>query len=197
MDFSNWAIVDIFTVEQAACLWVGVDPASASYRRSAEDKTNVAAIQQALSGALASGILEGDSTRNIFSDIGNFKETLVSRENLRAFAEQKGQRPAFLFDTLIGASAELELPAEDISREETPKNKGGRPVEYDWDAFTIEIICIADGIDGLPETQAELISQMLEWCESTWGKEPAESSIKSRISLIYNGLGKGQKPPQL
>ena len=196
MDFSNWAIVDIFTVEQAACLWVGVDPASASYRRSAEDKTNVAAIQQALSGALASGILEGDSTRNIFSDIGNFKETLVSRENLRAFAEQKGQRPAFLFDTLIGASAELELPAEDISREEPAKKKGGRPVEYDWNAFTFEIIRIAD-LDGLPETQAELISQILEWCSLTWGKEPAESSVKSRISLIYNGLGKGQKPPQL
>ena len=196
MDFSNWAIVFFFMVEQAACLWVGVDPASASYRRSAEDKTNVAAIQQALSGALASGILEGDSTRNIFSDIGNFKETLVSRENLRAFAEQKGQRPAFLFDTLIGASAELELPTKDISREETPKNKGGRPVEYDWDAFTIEIIRIAD-LDGLPETQAELISQILEWCSLTWGKEPAESSVKSRISLIYNGLGRGQKPQQL
>jgi hypothetical protein len=199
MDLSNWAIVDVFTVEQAACLWVGVDPGIGVYKRSSEDEANVAAIRQALSGALASGALEGDSNLNAMSIIGDFKKSLIKRENLRAFAKRKGQRPVFLFDTLVTTTvpAENEPPEEENSTPEPTKTKGGRPQEYDWDAFTVEIIRIADGIDGLPDTQAELISQMLEWCYESWGKEPAESSVKSRISLIYNGLGKGQKPKKL
>jgi hypothetical protein len=73
------------------------------------------------------------------------------------------------------------------------KSKGGRPREYDWDALTIEVIRIANSLDGLPETQTELIEQLLQWCENTWGKQPADSSVKSRVSKIYNELGLGQK----
>ena len=52
------------------------------------------------------------------------------------------------------------------------KAKGGRPAEYDWHGFIIEIIRIAD-LDSLPERQSGLMSRMLDWCNQTWGKEPA------------------------
>jgi hypothetical protein len=62
---------------------------------------------------------------------------------------------------------------------------GGRPPKYAWDPFWIEIIRIANGIDGLPD-QADLVRLMSEWCQKTWGKEPSQSTIKEKISKIYN-----------
>ena len=88
-------------------------------------------------------------------------------------------------------SKELPEPESDLPA----KSKGGRPREYDWDALTIEIIRIANSPDGLPDTQAELVEQVLQWCENTWGKQPAESSVKARVSRIFNDLGLGQKLP--
>ena len=81
-----------------------------------------------------------------------------------------------------------ELPVSGAPDSPAPKNKGGRPREYDWDAFMIEIIRVANSPDGLPDTQAELIRDMLQWCENNWGKQPADSYVRSKISLIYNGL---------
>ena len=145
--------------------------------------TRIAAIVQALSGAIATNSLAADSSHNALASIGDYSKSLVTRRALQGFAASKGERPQFLFDTLLPSATEPPAP-----------NKGGRPAEYDWDAFTVEIIRIAD-LDALPETQSELVSNMLEWCERTWGKQPAESSVKARISRIYNGLGRGRKPP--
>ena len=125
--------------------------------------------------------------------IGNYSKSFVKRDDLKALANSKGQRPTFLFDTLMPETGSKDLPESECV---TPvKSKGGRPREYDWDALTIEIIRIANSPDGLPETQAEIIEQLLQWCENAWGKQPADSSVKSRISKIYNELGLGQKPP--
>ncbi len=71
------------------------------------------------------------------------------------------------------------------------KNKGGRPAEYDWEEFYIEIIRIADG-QGLPSKQSDLVKQISQWCSHHWGKEPADSSIKSRISRIYASRKKSE-----
>jgi hypothetical protein len=78
---------------------------------------------------------------------------------------------------------------------EPPKHRGGRPSPYPWDEFYCEIIRRADTPDGLPETQAELVSTMLQWCQKHWGMEPGESTVKERISAIYAHRRKGQKPP--
>lgn len=198
VDLSVWVIADPLTVEQAACLWAGVDPSSNRYLRAQADQTRVEAYQQAIAGAIAGAELAADSSRNALARIGNYDSTLVNRAELKRFAEARGQRPAFLFDTLLsGASVgdiESLFPARAPDVEQLPAPpRGGRPPEYDWDAFTIEIIRIAD-MDNLPERQADLVRQMMVWCQSSWGKEPAESSVKSRISAIYNGLGRGRKP---
>ena len=178
-DLSHWGLVDTLTAEQAACLWAGVDPSENIFVRSSSDKSRLDAILQLLSAAIQTGRLPADSSRNSLSMIGNYSTSLVTRDDLKALASAKGERPAFLFDTLMPDAKEQELPASENNH--APKSKGGRPREYDWDALTIEIIRIANSPDGLPETQAKLVAQLLQWCENTWGKQPAESSVKSRV----------------
>lgn len=68
--------------------------------------------------------------------------------------------------------------------------KAGRKPAYDWLTFTYEIIRIANGPDGLPDSQAELERVMAEWCSQNWEKEPGETSLKDHIRPIYRHLGK-------
>ena len=196
-DFAAWSLVDALTVEQTACLWVSVNPTESSLSRTSVQKDRIAAIKQMLTAAIQLGLLEADTSTNLWATIGDHSKSVVTREALRAFAESKNQRPTFLFDTLLPPKMEH---GEDISVADTEtsgiaRSRGGRPPEYDWNAFVIEIIRIAD-LDGLPDKQSELKERMLQWCEDTWGKQPAESAVKSRISQIYNALGRGQKPPR-
>ena len=186
-------MVDTFTVEQAACLWAGVNPSKSSYSRSEAESDRLAPILQLLSAAIQAGQIPADSSTNSLVLIGNYSKSLVTRDDLKALANSKGQRPTFLFDILMPDIGREELPESESDLPD--KSKGGRPREYDWDALTIEIIRIANSPDGLPETQAALIEHLLQWCENAWGKQPADSSVKSRVSNIFNELGLGQKPP--
>ena len=194
-DFAAWALVDALTVNQAACLWVGAEPTESDTERKYRGKTaeldRVAAVKQMLSAAIRAGELSADPSANPMAMIGDDSKTLVSRETLREFAETKNQRPAFLFDTLLPQEVKHggDVSDDGIAPSRIARSRGGRPAEYDWDTFVIEIIRIAD-MDSLPEKQSELKERMLQWCEDTWGKQPAESSVKSRISNIYNKLGR-------
>ena len=64
-------------------------------------------------------------------------------------------------------------------------NRAGRNPKYDWDSFFAEIAVRAD-LDGLPDTQAELEKNMADWCVANWGEQPSESTIRGKVSLIYN-----------
>ena len=143
MDLSDWEFVDVLTVEQAACLWVGVPPRTpVPLRMSPGEEARISSVLQALSGAIVSGALIADSSKNFSANIGIYRASLVTREALRAFATSKGQRPAFLFDTLMSSADEVAVavPIEGTDSIEPDKRKGGRPLEYDWDAFMVEII---------------------------------------------------------
>jgi hypothetical protein len=174
-DLSHWGAVDTFTVDQASCLWVGIDPSTHHLSRSDIEESQIKPIFQLLSAAIHDGQLPADSSTNPLAAIGEYLRSSVKRNDLKAFANSKQVQPVFLFDTLMP--------------------KGGRPLKYDWDALGIEIIRIAD-LDGLPNSQAELIEQLLQWCENNWEEQPADSSVKSRVSDIYNKLGRGQKLPK-
>jgi hypothetical protein len=151
----------------------------------------ITAIKQMLSAAIRTGDLPADTSVNVFARIGNHSTSLVTREALRAYAERKNQRPVFLFDTLLPESRED--GDDSFGRADRHRSRGGRPQEYDWNIFVIEIIRIANSPNGLPEKQSELIRDMLQWCENTWGKQPAESAAKAKVSEIYNGIGLGKK----
>jgi hypothetical protein len=60
----------------------------------------------------------------------------------------------------------------------------GRPKEYDWDAFAREIVRRANTPDGLPD-RARLTRDMAQWCIDTWGKEPADSTLRKQVSKLY------------
>ncbi len=92
-----------------------------------------------------------------------------------------GIRSTFMVQLLLP-----EAEARDwIRRQGKTKLPPGRPQKYDWDAFWREIVKVAD-MDGLPETKAELVEHMSEWCEIAWGEEPASSVIREKIARLYN-----------
>jgi hypothetical protein len=208
-EVSNWMHVDHFSVDQASALWCGYDPANfeSSFSRIPSE---VLATKQLLIGGIVSGTLPADSTHNYMHSIGDFSKSLLARTNLEKFARAKNLFPAFLFDTLspfqrdsrsyMNPFITLPTPLPQAAKQESVpvSSRGGRPTEYDWDSFTLEIIRRANNLDGLPDSQAELIRDMQQWFANTFDTEPAESSIKSRISKIYRYLtdakAKGKNP---
>jgi hypothetical protein len=82
-----------------------------------------------------------------------------------------------------------------LAPEKPSPRRAGRPPKYDWDRFFAELIVRAD-LDGLPATQAELVSQMANWCLENWGEQPADSVLKEKTAAIFNHPRKNmqQKP---
>lgn len=72
------------------------------------------------------------------------------------------------------------------------QNKG-RPTKYNWEGLFIEIIRRANHPDGLPATLAELEKEMAEWCQNNWPEEPGESTLRDKISPIYQLIDKASK----
>jgi hypothetical protein len=69
--------------------------------------------------------------------------------------------------------------------------RAAAPPTYDWNAFVIEIIRIAED-EQLPETGPELTQRMLNWFSETYGKEPTQRLVSERITNIYKALWPNQ-----
>lgn len=193
---SNWMHVDVFTVDQAAALWCEFDPTNVSLL-SYKNPPEFAATKQLLVGAILARDIYCDSSHNYLHQIGDYSTSLIPRSELEKFARKKGLFPAFLFDTLapfekaespLDRLNSLAAKMTPVPPPVQPANLGGRPTEYDWDSFMLEIIRRANMPDGLPDSQAELVRDMLEWFTAASGSEPAESSVKLRTSKIYKYL---------
>ena len=75
---------------------------------------------------------------------------------------------------------DLELVPESA----TAPSRGGRPTQYDWDAFWIEV-CRRVHEHGLPETQAELVDGMFDWFFGR-GKEAIDRrTLGKKISKLF------------
>lgn len=190
---SNWMQVGAFTVDQAAALWCGVDPATIRISFLSAP-SEVQAAKQMLTAAISMEELKANSSNNVFAYIGDYSHSLVSRHDLEEFARRRKIFPAFLFDTMAPFDALPNEPTGQAQFAPVAAPKGGRPQEYDWDSFMLEIIRRANLPDGLPERQAELIRDMLQWFNDGFGAEPAESSVKSRVSRIYKYLREAKNP---
>jgi hypothetical protein len=202
MAVSNWMHVELFTVNQAAALWGGYDPTSL-WMSDSMKPSEVVAAKQILLSCILGGELLANTSSNFLARIGDHSDSLVARGDLERIARKRSIFPAFLFDTLSPLAEPTDilhrhnrpLPAVEGVKDDpalaipAPKpNRGGRPVEYDWDAFIGEIIRRANQPDGLPDKQADLVAAMLGWFANIYGKEPAESAVKHRISKIYRHL---------
>jgi hypothetical protein len=168
VEVSNWMHVDFFTVDQASALWCDYDPAKVSIL-GYNNPPEIMAVKQLLIGGIVSGAIASDSSLNSLHIIGNFSDTLISRAELEKFARMKKLFPAFLFNTLapfekaespLDRFNSLAAKMAPIPQPEQPANQGGRPPEYDWDSFMLEIIHRANTPDGLPDSQAELVRDM-------------------------------------
>jgi hypothetical protein len=68
-----------------------------------------------------------------------------------------------------------------------PKNPGGRPQKYDWDAMYAWTVEIADR-DGLPERQ-KLVKMLFDkMIEAGWDEWPSDSKMKDWARNLYERL---------
>lgn len=79
-----------------------------------------------------------------------------------------------------------EPQAKSSTKATVTRDVGGRPPKWDWDAFTREMLHLANTPDGLPERPA-LTKHMKEWCQAQWGDEPSDGMIRDRIARLYPG----------
>ena len=215
MSFSDhWNLVDVFTLEQAAYLWCEREPRmiTADFTSGSGAK----AMLQAFIGAIKQRELTVDHSTNALAQIGEYRTSMVSREALVRYARSRNTFPKFLFDTfehdeaveeaeggteidktraaiqellkdVKRAPSQASRPSSPDPSPEAPPTKVGRPEGYDWNACMGEIIRLAD-MDGLPAIQADLVRHLMGWFEERFGKSPADSVIKSRISPLYKYL---------
>lgn len=102
----------------------------------------------------------------------------------------------FFFDRPFYLS-DIHIKKEDfilLSKLKENKPQTGRPTKYDWESFYIAITLIANSLDGLPDKQADLEAEMMQWCiDNNWPDTPAQSMIRKKISPIYQALKKDKK----
>jgi hypothetical protein len=66
-------------------------------------------------------------------------------------------------------------------------NRRGAPSKYEWDDIWVEL-CAMIFLDGLPETQAELVQQVATWLEAQGKPVPDDSTIKKKIRPLWQRL---------
>jgi hypothetical protein len=78
-------------------------------------------------------------------------------------------------------------PTELINRPRS-KNSGGAPRKF-ADDLLIEIIKIANGIDGLPEDKQDLVRQLRACYLPSWGDDlPSGSTIQRIVDMVYKRI---------
>ena len=73
-----------------------------------------------------------------------------------------------------------------------PPDKRGAPPKYNWDQIWAEIAVRGD-LHSLPETQAECISWISQWCINRYGDAPSETMLKEKLKLVYRHPEKAGK----
>jgi hypothetical protein len=164
--FSSWPLIED----------VEIDPELWSHEQIIFSRSQLAAESAAVSRIYRVPPLDREALLHlpILNETENF-ENALHRET------------AFLFSRITIQTADLfRVFPRSITSGVTIEtaSKGGRPPKYRWDDFFAEIIVRAD-LDGLPQTQAELIAQMATWCIENWGDQPAESVLKERTAEIF------------
>jgi hypothetical protein len=66
-------------------------------------------------------------------------------------------------------------------------NRRGAPSRYEWDDIWVEL-CAMIFLDGLPETQAELVQHIASWLEAKGKPVPDDSTIKKKIRPLWQRL---------
>lgn len=179
----EWCFADAFTVDQAAFLWCGLEPFPKYHFSNSQTPQGFEAVKQGLIAAIE---LKTLSAQKQFSAFRTDGEALVFRDALKAYAESKKVYPAFLFDTVAPITNE----------NNSIKNKGGAPAEYEWDKVFAGVVWNAD-LNNLPKTLDALTLEMIQFVENGYSfqvkdsapkKAPSETTMKDRLRPIVTNL---------
>jgi hypothetical protein len=87
------------------------------------------------------------------------------------------------------AKAQQRVP---VPANNSPKNKGGHPLEYNWDEIWVEMCAYLDR-EGPPETYAALVSHIQTWLGEN---APSKNSIHPKAKALIDRLKRdqGQSP---
>ena len=72
-------------------------------------------------------------------------------------------------------------------------NRRGAPSQFDWDEIWVEL-CAVIYLDGLPETQAELVQHIADWLQGKGKRVPDDSTIKKKIRPLWQRLRSEAEP---
>ena len=84
-------------------------------------------------------------------------------------------------------------PALASQAEAEDGNRRGAPSRYQWDDIWVEL-CAMIFLDGLPETQAELVQHIAHWLEAQGKPVPDDSTIKKKIKPLWQRLRMESSP---
>jgi hypothetical protein len=90
-------------------------------------------------------------------------------------------------------------PPSEIDRimEASPRPRGGAPLKYKWHDINAEIARRCHdpktGLVRICKSQRKLAEDMLEWCQTTYNEEPAESVMREAVGAMYAALRSLQK----
>jgi hypothetical protein len=84
-------------------------------------------------------------------------------------------------------STEKSPPAP--SSQSTSVSRPGAPPRYNWDAFAGAVARRVHD-EGMPESQGELIRDMLDWFATSFGAVPDESTVRRRVQGLWPVLTK-------
>ena len=135
-DYDAWDLVNDFTVAQASCLWCEVE-AGGSFLIAKMQNPQIAAIEQMLVSEIRAGRLRADSTQNVLSSIGNYSESLVTREALKELAERKELKPKFLFPMARAPDPLENLPIVRTPQALVPMKEGILDFKLKKDSWTL------------------------------------------------------------
>lgn len=99
----------------------------------------------------------------------------------------------FAEDALVGPRLRFDGVTVTARVTATRQAAGGRPAEYDWEAFAVWLGTTAHN-EGLPGRKADLLRKAQRWFMETHEREPAESAIRLRLDRFYAETGIRQKP---
>lgn len=128
------------------------------------------------------------STGNTYSPVTVEGIVLIPQANLEIFLsptsedETRSAPPEADKQEFVASSAEP-TPTMSIA----VASAGGRPAKWDWEACWVQT-CVRVYLDGVPETQAELVRDLQTWFVEEYGDAPSDSQIKERASRLFRAL---------
>ena len=86
------------------------------------------------------------------------------------------------------ARPEMVIAHQAVEPVRPPRTRGGALPGYEWDRIWVRV-CTRIYDEGRPETQAELVNDVLDWLATSGGALPDASTVKKKISMLWREIG--------